>query len=139
MKANDILTTYEKLFDLKEKKLPVKVAFIISRNMAKMKPIAEELNEKRMEIIREYAEKKENGDLNVNEEGNVKINDMQAFSNTLKELFDSDLDLTLDKLYMADVERCDQEGFDSLTVEEMSVLECMIENEADMVLISEEA
>lgn len=129
MKALEIKKKYDILMSVKEKKLPVKVAFIISRNMTKMENIVADLEDKKREIIIKYAEKDEDENPIINEEGNVKILDMKKFTEEINDILSVDLSIDFDMINMIDVQKIDLPEFDSLTLDELSALDCMINQE----------
>ena len=61
MKLGEIQKIYVGLNGTLGKKLPMKVGFIINRNLKKMQPIIEDLDKVRNEAIEKYAEYDEEG------------------------------------------------------------------------------
>lgn len=129
MKTSKIVTIYNSLQKMQEKKLPVRLSLILYRNLQKIKSIAEKAEEERVALIREYAEKDDSGNP-IDDGGRFHIPDADSFMKEMDELLNTEVDVTFDKLSMKDIERCDEEEkFDSLTMEEIGAIECMIEDE----------
>ena len=128
MKASTIQKTYTELAGVKAKKLPVKMSFILSRNLKKMEEVVSDIDGKRNDLLGLYGEKDDNGQLKVGDNGQVKIVDPDKFMSELTEVLNADIEITLDKVSMSDVEKCDQDGYDALTVEEVGALEIMLED-----------
>lgn len=127
MKASTIQKTYTELAGVKAKKLPVKMSFILSRNLKKMEEVVSDIDGKRNDLLGLYGEKDDDGQLKVGDNGQVKIVDPDKFMSELTEVLNADIEITMDKVSMSDVEKCDQDGYDALTVEEVGALEIMLE------------
>ena len=130
MKASTIQKTYTELAGVKAKKLPVKMSFILSRNLKKMEEVVSDIDGKRNDLLGLYGEKDDNGQLKVGENGEITVPapDVPKFWADMGEVLNADIDITLDKVSMSDVEKCDQDGYDALTVEEVGALEIMLED-----------
>lgn len=126
MKASDIEKTYRGLQGIKSKRMPVKMSFIVSRNLKKMEDVVMDIDGKRNDLAGLYGEKDDKGELKVDGNGQIRIEDPVKFMNELSEVLNAEIEITLDKISMADIEKCDQDGYDKLTVEEIGALEGMI-------------
>ena len=126
MKVSDIQKLHDGLDGLRNKKLPVKLSFVLLRNLKKIDDVVNDLEEKRTELIEKYGDHDEQGQLVINDEGNVKIENTKDFLSELMEIYDADVEMQFDTVSESDIEKCDQEGYDHLTVEEISALESMI-------------
>jgi hypothetical protein len=82
-------------------------------------------NETRMELIKKYGEKDENGELKTDENGNVHIPDeaLREFSNELQELLSTEVEINANKVKLDDL------GTVEFTPSEMAQLEDFIEFE----------
>lgn len=129
MKASEIQRVYQGLMGIRAKRVPVKMSFILSRNLRKLEEIVQDIETKRNDLLQAYGEKDEDGKLKVgdNNEMTVPAQDVPKFMSDWSDILNTDIEITLDKLSMDDVEKCDQDGYDSLTVEEVEALECMID------------
>lgn len=126
MKNIDLNTLHGKIQGLKEKKLPIRMALILNRNAKIINSAFEDVEEQRMNALRKYAEKDENGEIIVDESGNAKIKNTEDLIAELDELYSTELDLQFEKISEADLEKCEDEKYDSLTVEEIDILSFMI-------------
>ena len=66
-----IVNTINVLGELNNAKLPVKVAYAITKNINKINTELKAYNEEKVKLIDKYAEKDEKGKLKTNEIGNV--------------------------------------------------------------------
>ena len=129
MTTAEINNVYQTLTNVKEKRLPVKLAFTLTKNLKKMESIVKSIEETRGELIRKYAEKDEHGEpKETNGRITVTPENTPAFNRDLTELLDTDNEITFERVPLSLVERCDEAEFDSLTLEEVYALGCMIED-----------
>ena len=118
---------YQSLSKMKNKTLPISVSLIISRNLKKLAPIMEDYNEQRDSLVEKYAKKDENGII-INKEGSIPIDNPVAYTNDMRELSNTDVEITFDKIKTEDLKRCEEGKYDALTVEEIGVIdEIMLE------------
>lgn len=112
---------------LASKRLPVKVAYAISRNLDKMNNIITSYETARKTLLDQYAEKDEEGKAKV-KEGNYVIQEdqKQAFSDEMKELLEVENEIDLHTINMDEVEKCDTDKYDSLTTADLMTLDIMI-------------
>lgn len=112
---------------LASKRLPVKVAYAISRNLDKMNNIITSYETARKTLLDQYAEKDEEGKAKV-KDGNYVIQEdqKQAFSDEMKELLDVENEIDLHTINMDEVEKCDTDKYDSLTTADLMTLDIMI-------------
>lgn len=112
---------------LASKRLPVKVAYAISRNLDKMNNIITSYETARKPLLDQYAEKDEEGKAKV-KDGNYVIQEdqKQAFSDEMKELLEVENEIDLHTINMDEVEKCDTDKYDSLTTADLMTLDIMI-------------
>lgn len=112
---------------LASKRLPVKVAYAISRNLDKMNNIITSYETARKTLLDQYAEKDEEGKAKV-KDGNYVIREdqKQAFSDEMKELLEVENEIDLHTINMDEVEKCDTDKYDSLTTADLMTLDIMI-------------
>lgn len=127
MKLKDIITINTQINGIMGKKLPVRVAFIISRNVKKLSEIVSDYDEKRITIIKKYAETDDDGNIITDEHGNAKIIEIANANKDLTELVETEINIEFDKLTLEDLEKCDSDAYDSLTPIEISCLDFMID------------
>ena len=112
---------------LASKRLPVKVAYAISRNLDKMNNIITSYETARKTLLDQYAEKDEEGKAKM-KDGNYVIQEdqKQAFSDEMKELLEVENEIDLHTINMDEVEKCDTDKYDSLTTADLMTLDIMI-------------
>lgn len=112
---------------LASKRLPVKVAYAISRNLDKMNNIITSYETARKTLLDQYTEKDEEGKAKV-EDGSYVIQEdqKQAFSDEMKELLEVENEIDLHTINMDEVEKCDTDKYDSLTTADLMTLDIMI-------------
>ena len=126
MKVSEIQATQNALAGVRKKKLPVKMSFVLSRNLKKMDEVVNDLEEKRNELIEKYGEHGEDGQLLFGENGEVKVINVDDFMTEILEVLNAEIEITYDTITEEDIEKCDMDGYDNLTVEEVGAMECMI-------------
>ena len=129
MKVNEIVKISNCISKIKNKKLPIKMSLILIRNSKKLEEVVKDIENKRFEIISQYADKDQNGRV-LNEDGQFKVsNNLTDFENDLKELFNTQINIQFDTLSMEDIQKCDNEKYDSLTMEEVDALQYITKEE----------
>lgn len=128
MKIKDARKSHEAIQTLMTKKLPIKMAFAIQKNAKQIAEIIEFADKRQNEIIEKSAQRDEKGEYVQSEDGKgIRIADVQTFANEMEELAETDMPVEFVKITMPDVERCDEDRFDSLSPAELDAIECMIE------------
>lgn len=131
MRLKDLISMHESMASLKSKKMPVRLAFKLGRNMRKLNEINNDYEQSRMQLIRKYAEKDDKGELAMFDNGSIRINreNLNDFSNELRGLLDTDLSIDFDMVTDAELEMCDDPRYDPLSPSEFEALEYMIREE----------
>lgn len=129
MKVSEIVKISNCIDEIKDKKLPIKMSLILIRNSKKLNEVVKDIDNKRFEVISQYADKDQNGQI-LSENGQFKVsNNLTDFENDLKELFNTQINIQLDTLFMEDIQKCDNEKYDSLTMEEVDALQSIMTEE----------
>lgn len=129
MKIGKARETYDKMQSIATKRMPLKMAFAIQKNAKKIKEIVDFANEKQNEIIERFAKRDDKGNFVPSQDGKgieIKNEDGKAFMEEMEELMNTDMEIEFAKISMADIERCDEERFDSLTPNDLEAIEDMI-------------
>ena len=123
VKIADLLNSTETLQKLSQKDFKAKLAWTIARLLKSAENEIQSFNDTRMNLIKKYGEKDENGELITDENGNCKINqeDIDIFSKELNELMDSEVEINANKMKMDLLENID------FTPSDMAVLEPFVE------------
>lgn len=126
IKNSQIVNIFNHIGEVKEKNIPVKIGFAINKNIALLNSSARAYEEERKKILDKYGEKDENGNPKVID-GEFAIKDHEQYSKELGDLLGIENDIPVHTLPIEEFEKCDNEKFDSLTPNDLSVLEFMIE------------
>lgn len=123
LKLETLINSAEGLKGLSQKKLKAKTAYVIGKILKAADAEMASFNETRMELIKKYGEKDENGELVQDDKGNVRVSQesIENFSNELKGLLDTEIEIAGNKIKMDDL------GDVEFTPQEMAQLEEFIE------------
>jgi hypothetical protein len=123
VKLEELVNATEGLKGLSQKQLKARCAYAVGKILKSADAEIQSFNETRMELIKKYGEKDEKGELKTEENGNVRIpaEQMEAFSRELRELLDTNVEISANKIKMDDI------GEVEFTPAEMAQLENFIE------------
>lgn len=123
VKISDLLNATDTLQLLSKKSLKARLAFSVAKLLKGAEQEIQSFNETRMNIIRKYGEKDENGELKTDESGNCKIEEssINEFSKELNDLIDTEVEISASKMRMEDLENLE------FTPSEMVALEPFME------------
>lgn len=123
VKLEELVNATEGLKGLSQKSLKGRCAYTVGKILKSADAEIQSFNETRMELIKKYGEKDENGELKTEENGNVRIpaEQIEAFSKELRELLDTNVEISANKIKMDDI------GEVEFTPAEMAQLESFIE------------
>lgn len=126
MKNSEIVAFLNTCAGLREKRLPVRLAYAIKKNMAAVQEAATAYMEEREELIARYAKKDENG--KYLEKDNCYIMDDKAgFEKDMEELLEIETDVEIHNVFLEAVEKCDEDPkYDALTMTELDVIDFML-------------
>lgn len=133
MNNKEINELYDVITSLKAKKLPIKMSFILSRDIKIMQDIVDDIENSRSNIIKNYGEKDENGELIISDDGQVKIpaDFAEQYKNDMDELYMYETNTELERIPVSEIEKCDLDKYDSLTLEEVYEINKIIEEEEE--------
>lgn len=125
IKMSDLLNSTETLQKLSQKELKARLALSIARLLKEAEREIQNFNEVRMNLIKKYGEKDENGELITDDNGNCKIvpDGVEVFSKELNEAISTEIEINANKLRIDDLDNLD------FTPSDMAVLEPFIEEE----------
>lgn len=123
IKISDLLNSTEALQKLAGTELKAKLAWQVGRILKAAETEIQSFNEARMNLIRKYGEKDENGELVTDDNGNCKIveSGINEFSNELNDLINSEVEISGNKIKIDDLDKVD------FTPAEMAQLEILID------------
>ena len=124
IKNSQVVAFLNGVADIQSKMLPTKVGYAIARNIALLESVAKAYEEERTKIIDKYAKKGEDGRLIV--VGNTyDIQDMAGFGTDRDELLGIENEGAIHTVPLSELEKCDLEQFDALTVKDLKLLDFM--------------
>ena len=126
IRNSQIVNFINGVMNLKEKKLPIKLGYAITRNIKIMDPIATSYEEERQKILGKYAEKDDSGNFKV-EDGSYIISDISGYEREMEELLEIENEMQLHTVTIDEIEKCDLEQFDALSVQDITLLDMMME------------
>lgn len=86
-----------------EKPQPLKFAYAAARNKRKLGEFVQTYEASRQALLKQYGAKKEDGELDIDDTGNVKLVDAPAFAKGMTELHEQDVaDLKVHQVALAD-------------------------------------
>jgi len=123
----ELLNATEALQNLAKKELKARLALSISRILKNAEGEIQNFNDTRMNLIKKYGEKDENGELITTEDNNCKIPEecTTEFSNELNSLLDETIEINANKMTLEQLENLD------FTPKDMVMLEPFIETEEE--------
>ena len=84
-------------------KTPLKFAYAAARNRRKLDEFVRTYEASRQALLKQYGQKKEDGELDIDDQGNVKLVDAKAFAEAMAALHGEDLpELKLHAVALAD-------------------------------------
>lgn len=124
IKNSQVVTFLNGVADIQSKMLPTKVGYAIARNIALLESVAKAYEEERTKIIDKYAKKGEDGRYIV--VGNTyDIQDMSGFGTDMDELLKIENEVSIHTVPISELEKCDLEQFDALTIKDLKLLDFM--------------
>lgn len=126
MKLSEVIFRQRVLSKLTELKLPFKLGHAISKNLIKLQEEVKIIEEMRINILKEYAVKDENGEPVIND-GQYDLGDKaNEFAEEYQTYLDAPTEVEILKV-STDAFETDDSRFDVLTVAQIAALDFMIE------------
>ena len=133
-KIYEIVDLFNRLNPVMQMRLPVRVSFAVSQIMDQFSNIVDQVEEQKQRFIESFAEKDADGNIKVDENGNATISEQfQAeFQQNMVELLETEVDIQIPVMItMEDLEKCDRDGYDKLTPENVKYLSILIPKELE--------
>lgn len=101
----NIVESADIMRELSNKSLKGRAAFRVARLLRELEKEFTLFNEKRMDLIKEYAQKDENGEIKSDENGNVTLDQdrLNEFYQSLDELLNADVEINAEKIDSEDL------------------------------------
>lgn len=123
LKNKDILNFINA--DVASKKLPIKLAYAISVNIAAIEPVFKAYNDQKTKLVAECAKKDEAGNP-LTEGNNYIFEDVSKWNESILELLEAEADVNISTVPFDILEKCDDPSFDKLSVIELASIKFMI-------------
>lgn len=119
-----IVNTINVLAELNNAKLPVKVAYAITKNINKINTELKAYNEEKAKLIDKYSEKDEEGKLKTDEIGNVTLKEehIEDWNRDIKELLSIENEVDIHMIQLDDLLNSNY----NISPAELSVIDFMI-------------
>lgn len=123
VKISDIVNSTEILQKLAQQNFKAKLALSIARLLKKAEEEIQTFNSTRIDLIKKYGTKGEDGELVTDEEGNCKIapDSIETFNKELTELLNTEIEINANKIDVNMLDDCD------FTPSEIAALEPFLE------------
>ena len=130
MTNNEMLINIQVIDEIKNYKLPISVMWQITKNLRTFSDLVKLYNEERVNIIKRYAKKDENGEV-IEENGETVFPDENTRIKRISEINElmaqDNTEIQVAKVKLDDLKACDSEQFTSLSIEQIYALSFMIE------------
>lgn len=128
MKFSEIIELKEGLETLTDKKVPIKLAYAIARNLKILNDVYDTYQSLRTKIITQYGKKDTQGKLIIDKNGAVQIQDISQCSKALQEILNMEEEIKLKTFPVEILEQCENnKDYDLLTPAEIKILVPIIE------------
>lgn len=109
IKIQDLLNSTDALQKLSKMNLKARLAWQVAKLLKVVDEEMQDFNKTRIEVIRKYGNKDENGELITDEKGNCKVEgeNLVSFTKELNELTDTMLSLNVNRLKIKELEELD--------------------------------
>ncbi|WP_281550166.1 hypothetical protein [Murimonas intestini] len=124
IKNSEIVEFLNGVSGIKEKRLPVKVGYAINKNIRGFEDAAVAYEEERRKILDKYLVLGADGKP-VDADGQISYSDENAYVQDINELLSIENEIDIQQIDFSELEKCDSEQFDSLSIKDISMLEFM--------------
>lgn len=121
-----LISIYNGTGPVRQKRLPVKVGFAISKNLSAMDGAAEAYTAEQRKILDKYCEKDGSGNYRTEDDRYV-LTDQKAYTEEMNELLGIETDIQIQTVTIDEIAKCDSDKFDALTPDELSLLDFMVD------------
>lgn len=106
LKLEELINGADSLRTLSQKPLKARCAYAVSKILKAAESEMTSFNETRMDLIRKYSQKDENGELVTDENGNAHVlpENIEVFTKELNEVLDTEIDISANKVRIDDLE-----------------------------------
>lgn len=107
LKAQEIYNMYDAINALSQETTSMPTAFYIARNSRIIKEEASAIDEARQKLLIEFAAKKEDGSLDTQENGMIRIDDnrLPLFNEEMNKLFNTEIEISIRKIPLSALDK----------------------------------
>lgn len=107
LKAQEIYNMYDAINALSQETTSMPTAFYIARNSRIIKEEASAIDEARQKLLMEFAAKKEDGSLDTQENGMIRIDDnrLPLFNEEMNKLFNTEIEISIRKIPLSALDK----------------------------------
>ena len=107
LKAQEIYNMYDAINALSQETTSMPTAFYIARNSRIIKEEASAIDEARQKLLMELAAKKEDGSLDTQENGMIRIDDnrLPLFNEEMNKLFNTEIEISIRKIPLSALDK----------------------------------
>ena len=119
IKLNDVVNATETFNKIMQQSFKGSLAFKIARLARELDTEMKTFNEERQKIIQKYGNKDENGELIIDENGNIKFDnaDIEEINQDFSSLLETELEINADKLPMDSIDNFEITPQEMLNIE----------------------
>lgn len=127
IKLAEIKNRHQTLCMLGNKKLPIKLSYAVGKNILKLQEEVNSIEEARIKLVQQYAEKDENGSFKM-KDGHYDVGENeQKLNKEFIEFLNTETDIDIKTVLAEIVENMEDARFDALTPAELIALDFMLE------------
>ena len=128
IKLKEVIKRYNSLAKLSQKKLPIKIGYAVSKNLTILQEEYRLIEESRVNILKNYAEKDEKGNPII-ENGCYQLGDSQSdFNKEYQDYLETDIDIETYQIEESELDKLDDGRYDILTASELLGIEFLFKN-----------
>lgn len=130
LSLGNIRNIYEVIMPISNKKLPIKLSYIISKNLSVLEKEASIIDDNRIKLAQTYADKDDNGEPKT-DNGVYCFSDKNkvAFTNELNDYYQTKIDIAICKAGIKELDKLEDPRYDALTPSEIAALDFMLEDD----------
>lgn len=112
--------------EILSKKLPIELSYILAVNAKALKPTLDVIEQKKQDLIHQYAKKDENGNIAVLDDGNIIVENGMDYLDELGKFMNCEVEVTVSTIDFSKIEKVDDTRFDSLSPSELMAIDFMV-------------
>lgn len=125
----DIRNKYQMFLNISSKRLPIKLAYFISKNLLKLEYETKIIDDNRIKVAQTYAVTDSNGKPMIDDNNCYVIDEsyLSELNKELNEYYKSTTNIDICKVNVSELDKLDNSRYDALTPAELMALDFMLE------------